>query len=65
VRVRTDGFVIGLHKAPSQDAAAERALRHAVNSARLEGVTVSTDFIEKLFNRRNRAQDGSDRSRGM
>jgi hypothetical protein len=65
VRVRTDGFVIGLHKAPSRNAEAARAMLHAVNSARLEGITVRPDFIANLFERRNREQDGNDRSRGM
>lgn len=65
VRVRTDGLVIGLHKAPSRDAQTARAMRHAVNSARLEGITVRPDFIAGLFERRNREQDGNDQSRGM
>jgi len=40
-------------------------MRHAVNSARLEGIIVHPGSIANLMEHRNREQDGNGQSREM
>jgi hypothetical protein len=49
VRIRHDGFVAGRHKVAITEDDANDAVRHAVASAKLEGVSLRKRFVERLY----------------
>jgi hypothetical protein len=48
-RVRFDGTIVGRHKKTITEAEAKDAVQHAVASAKLEGITLKTRFVDQLY----------------
>lgn len=51
VRLRTDGTVVGQKKWSVHSRVLDRGIRHAAESARLEGVSLDADFQAELIRR--------------